>query len=111
MVTRLVPARVGDVEILVEATVPPGSQPTASTLDKAGERVIDVFEEVRETIAAVAASTMASFQKSDSTVRPRSVELEFGLKFSLTGSVILAEAAGEASLVLRLVYEPPELHG
>jgi hypothetical protein len=37
--------------------------------------------------------------------RPDRVEVEFGLRFSASGGVIMAGAAGEASLLVRLTYD------
>ncbi len=64
----------------------------------------DVFEQAKETIFHIATDMISSVKRMDAAVTPAQFELEFGLKFSAKGKVILAEACGEATLNIKLVY-------
>ncbi|MFF0204381.1 CU044_2847 family protein [Streptomyces sp. NPDC005017] len=104
MTNRLIPVRVGAVEVLVETVPVPGSQPT-SRLQEAGRQVVESFDHARDAVVEIAASTAQAIDRlHQRAVRPEQVEVEFGLKFSAQGNVIVAGAAGEASLVVRMTY-------
>ena len=97
--------RVGNVELLVETVAVAGSEPT-SALDKAGRRVVDAFDRAEAAIVEVASSvagTVAELAKR--AARPDQVVVEFGLKFSLQGDVVVASASGEASLTVTVTYD------
>jgi len=93
----------GGVDIDVEAQSLTGSQQT-STAERAREHVVDSFDRVRETVIALAAATADTIQSAATAARPEEVEVEFGLKFTVSGNVIVAGAAGEANLLIRLKY-------
>jgi hypothetical protein len=95
--SQLIPVQVGAVEIAVEAVTVAGSQPTASPA-KAAEKVRDAFDRAQETIVQIAKSTAQMIDRAGTAARPDRVDVEFGLKFSASGGVILAGVAGEASL-------------
>jgi hypothetical protein len=102
-----IPVQVGDVELLVEATPVAGSQPT-SKLDDATDYVKDAFVRAQGAIVEVATSTVEVIGAiAKRAAAPTSVEVEFGLKFSAQGNVIVAGAAGEATLKVKLTYERP----
>lgn len=102
---RVVPMRVGGVELLVEASPVAGSEPT-SMLGRAQEAVADAFERAQTAIVAVASSTVDVIaQMEKRAVRPDQVEVTFGLKFSAQGNVIMAGACGEATLEVKLLYQ------
>lgn len=99
--------RIGDVEILVETTQVIGSEQT-SRLDDASAQVQDSFATAQKVIVEMAERTLDAIRRSGRrAASPTTVELEFGLKFSAKGSVIMAEASGEATLKVKLVYEQP----
>ncbi|MGH3814011.1 MAG: hypothetical protein ACRDUV_16420 [Pseudonocardiaceae bacterium] len=56
MAIRVVPVRVGEVDLLVETVPVAGTEPT-SGLDKVCDRIIDAFTAAREAIVEVASST------------------------------------------------------
>ena len=104
MAGRVVPMRVGDVELLVETSPVAGSEPT-SKLSRAQDAVGEAFERAQTAIVAVASSTVDVIgQMSERAVRPDQVEVTFGLKFSAQGNVVLAGASGEATLEVKLSY-------
>ncbi|MGH4021318.1 MAG: CU044_2847 family protein [Pseudonocardiaceae bacterium] len=96
--------RIGDVELLVEASPVPGSEPT-SKLGRAQDALAEAFERAQTAIVAVASSTVDVIgQMGERAVRPEQVEVTFGLKFSAQGNVVLAGASGEATLAVKLLY-------
>jgi len=103
MSTQPANIRIGDVEVTVEAVKLPGSQPT-SKIGRAGGQVVDTFEQVRETVVAIAAATVEAGMSAAVAARPHEVEVEFGLKFTASGGVIVAGGSAEANLALRLKW-------
>jgi hypothetical protein len=95
---------VGGVELLVETTQVAGTEET-STLDRAQEAVGEAFDRAQSAIVAVAVSTVRTMgQLGKRSVHPDEMEVKFGLKFSAQGNVIVAGAAGEATLEVTLIY-------
>ena len=86
--------RVGGVDLLVETTpvTVAGSQPT-SRVDEAADAVVGAFDRAEEAVVAVASSLVASVGRLGGPAR---LEVEFGLKFSAQGSVVVAAVSGEA---------------
>ncbi len=72
---------------------------------KAASGVLDAFSRAEEAIMAVAKSTAEMIDRAGTAARPDRVEVEFGLKFSASGGVIMAGVAGEASLKVTLSYD------
>jgi hypothetical protein len=79
--------------------------------------VLDAFDRAQDTIIQVAKSTAEMINRTGTAVRPDRVDVEFGLKFTASGGVIMAGVSGEASLTVTLGYdvgsrpaaaEPPE---
>jgi hypothetical protein len=103
--SRLIPVRVGGVEIEVEAVPVAGTEPTSGRVSKAAGNVADAFGRAQETIIEVARSTAEMIDRAGAAARPDRVEVEFGLKFSASGGVIMAGVAGEASLKVTLSYD------
>ena len=104
MAGRAVPMRVGGVDLLVETTPVPGTEQT-SAIDKAQDAVVDAFERGQSAIVAVATSTVGTINRlGERLVRPDEMKVKFGLKFSVQGNVIVAGAAGEATLEVELTY-------
>lgn len=97
--------QVSGVELLVETTPVAGTEQT-SALDKAQAAVAEGFDRAQSAIVAVAESTVNTIgQMAKRSVHPDEVEVTFGLKFSAQGNVILAGAAGEATLEVTLTYQ------
>lgn len=102
---RLIPVRIGDIEIEVEAVQPAGTEATSGRTAKAAGNVLEAFGRAQDAIIEVAKSTAKMIDKAGAAARPDRVEVEFGLKFSASGGVIMAGVAGEASLKVTLGYE------
>jgi hypothetical protein len=104
---RLIPVtvRVGDIEIEVEAVPVAGTEATSGRAAKAAGNVLEAFGKAQDAIIEVARSTAQMIEKAGSAARPDRMEVAFGLKFSATGTVIMAGVAGEASLQVTLSYD------
>ena len=103
--SRLIPVRVGDIEIEVEAVPVAGTEPTSGRAAQAAGSVLEAFGRAQEAIVEVAKSTAEMIEKAGAAARPDRVDVEFGLKFSASGGVIMAGVAGEASLKVTLGYD------
>ena len=105
MAGPLIPVRVGDIEIEVEAVRAAGTEATSGLAAKAAGNVQEAFGRAQDVIVEVAKSTAEMIEKAGAAARPDRVEVEFGLKFSVSGGVIMAGVAGEASLKVTLGYD------
>jgi hypothetical protein len=101
----MVPMQVGAVEIAVETVPGAGTEETSGRVAKAAGNVADAFDRAQQTILEVARSTAEMIERAGAAARPDRVEIEFGLKFSASGGVIMAGVAGEASLKVTLSYD------
>jgi hypothetical protein len=102
---RLIPVRVGDIEIEVETVLVAGTEPTLGRPARAAGSVLEAFGRAQDAIIEVAKSTAQMIEKAGAAARPDRVEVEFGLKFSASGTVIMAGVSGEASLKVTLGYD------
>lgn len=103
--SRLIPVRVGDIEIEVEAVAVAGTEPTSGKAGRAAGNVLEAFGRAQAAIIEVAKSTAEMIDKAGASARPDRVDVEFGLKFSASGGVIMAGVAGEATLKVTLGYD------
>ena len=102
---QLILVKVGDIEIEVEAIPVAGTQLTSGRAAKATGNVLEAFGRAQYAIIEVAKSTVQMIDKAGAAARPDRVDVEFGLKFSASGTVIMAGVAGEASLKVTLGYD------
>ncbi len=107
MTGEYITVMVGGTEILVEAAPVrvSGSEPTAADPGRLAGRVRDAFEQAQSAIVGIAQSTVTAMQGAGQAVKPDSMEVEFALKFSAKGDVILAGAAGEAALRVKFTWD------
>jgi hypothetical protein len=103
--SRLIVVRVGDVEVEVEAVAASGTEATSGRAAKAAASALDAFNRAQDAIVEVAKSTAVMIERAGAAARPDRVEVEFGLKFSASGGVIMAGVAGEATLKVTLGYD------
>lgn len=104
--SRVIAVRVGDVEVLAETVPVAGTEPTAGRAGKAVEHASEAFDRAQDVIVGVAMSTAAMIGKAAAqAARPDRVEIEFGLKFSATGNVIIGGVTSEATLRVLLSYD------
>ncbi|GIH65418.1 CU044_2847 family protein [Microbispora siamensis] len=100
----LVPTRLGNVEVFVEAVPVPGSEPT-SALDNQMARTKEMFKRAQEVIEQVAISASELRDRiSEHARKPDQIEVQFGLKFSAQGHIIVASASLESSLTVKIIY-------
>ena len=103
---RVVPMRVGDVDLLVETVTLPGSEQTSGRLDRVGERVVDGFDRAQGAIEAIATRLGETLDElGQRAVQPDRVEVKFGLKFTAEGGVLVAGSSAEASLEVTIGYD------
>ncbi|MGW8060715.1 CU044_2847 family protein [Streptomyces ziwulingensis] len=67
-------------------------------------RAVRTFEDSLDGVRAAAASALRVFR--DGSLRPDSVELEFGVKLSAEAGAVIAKGAAEGHLVVRLTWSP-----
>ena len=105
MASQLIPVQVGDIQIEVEAVQVAGTEPTSGKTGRAAGTVLEAFTRAQDAILEVAKSTAQMIDRAGAAARPDRVDVEFGLKFSASGGVIMAGVAGEASLKVTLSYD------
>lgn len=103
---QAVPMRFGGVEVLVATTPVAGTEPT-SKLGDAGAKALDALGRAHEVIVGAAASTVELLAKlAAEAARPDKLEVEFGIGFSAKGNLIVAGGSVDATLKVKLTYEP-----
>jgi len=103
--SRLILVRIGNIEVKVEAVPVAGTEATSGRVPKAAGSVLEAFGQAQDAIIEVAKSTAEMIEKAGAAARPDRVDVESGLRFSASGMVIMAGAAGEASLKVTLGYD------
>jgi hypothetical protein len=97
--------RIGEIELLVE-TVPVAGSEQTSTIDRAGQGVVDAFDRAQDAIVEVACSVAQTVSRlAARAARPDRVEVEFGLKFTAKGNVIIAGGEAEGALRVLIGYD------
>jgi hypothetical protein len=102
---RLIPVRVGDIQIEVEAVPVAGTEQTSGRAARAADNVAEAFSRAQDAIVEVAKSTAQVIERAGAAARPDRVKVEFGLSFSASGGVIMASVAGAATLKVTLGYD------
>ena len=106
MADQVVPMRFGGVEVLVQTTKVPGTEPTSRAGD-AAVKALDAFEAAHDVIIGAAASTAEVLTAlAQRASQPNKLEVEFGLGFSAKGNVIVASGSLDATVKVKLTYEP-----
>ncbi|MFC0623263.1 CU044_2847 family protein [Kribbella deserti] len=103
MQSVVVETEVGGIPVLVEAVVGPGFQRTGSS--KPVEKLQGMFTRAEAVIEQLALTAVQIGERvAAQSARPDEIEVQFGLKFSATGDIVIASAGAEASLGVRVVY-------
>ncbi|GIJ26737.1 hypothetical protein Vqi01_18990 [Micromonospora qiuiae] len=106
----VLPVTVAGVELQVEVARPVGSEEIGRG-EMVRDAVTDAFDRAQDAIVAVAASTVGTIaQLGKQSLRPDEVQVKFGLKFSASGSVIIAGASSEATMEVALTYRAAAEH-
>ncbi|MEH0825902.1 MULTISPECIES: CU044_2847 family protein [Micromonospora] len=111
---QTVAVQVGAVEVLFEVAPVAGSQQTSAggRVDRAADYVAGAFERAQSAVEEIAVSTARMVGRVTRRVgSPESVEVEFGLKVSAKGDVIVAGTSAEASLKVKIIYGMDGIRG
>lgn len=82
-----------------------GSEGT-SAASRAAEGVLDAWEQAQRAIEEITVSVAGVLERTATrAVRPDNLEVAFGLKISAKGNVVVAGAAAEASLSVKVTYD------
>ncbi|MFI2199871.1 CU044_2847 family protein [Streptomyces sp. NPDC020192] len=105
---------------LVEFTTEDGAVVRVETADGAGgnrpvsrgedtvDRAARTFEDALDHVRAAAHAALRVFR--DGSLRPDSVELEFGVKLTAEAGAVIAKGTAEGQLVVRLSWTPQAGH-
>lgn len=105
---RWVPVEVDGVQVLVQALVEPGDEPTSGRLDEAGQRVLAAFDQARDVIVALGSRVAGSVAELGRRgADPAQVQVEFGLALTTKGNVVVLGAEAEASIRVSITYHRP----
>lgn len=103
------PMRVGDLDLLIEVVAvdaPRGYEQLSGRLDRAEQKVVDGFDRAQAAIEAIAKRLAATLDElAEQAVRPDRIEVQFGLKFTAGGGVLVAGSSVEASLQVTIGYD------
>lgn len=84
-----------------------GTEHTSSVGRRTQQQVVDAFDRAQDTIVAVSSKVAGTVQRlAERSARPDKVEVEFGLKFTAKGDVIVASATAEVALKVIVSYDP-----
>ena len=104
MAGSVIPVRVGEVELLVETARVSGTESTSAS--GRTKRVVDAFDQAQDAIVAVSVQVAQTVSRlAARSVRPERVDVEFGLKFSAKGDVIIAGGSAEVALKVVIGYD------
>lgn len=106
---KLEPFRVGEVDVLIETVVVPGSQPVSGRTKGANgvvERSIDALDQAGDVIRATAervASLLDDARKEG--IVPDEITVAFGVSFTVEGGIVLAKGSASSTLEVTLTYK------
>ena len=103
--TRIVPTRIGQEDVLVEAVVVPGTEKLSSKA-RAVDRVQTMLDGAQSVIRSFAEETAGTVARIRQTVgSPDEVSVALGLSFATTGKIIIASSTASASITVTLTYK------
>ena len=91
-------------DVLIEAEPVFGAEYTGAE-EVTVQRAQGAFERARETISEVSQSMVKTVRNFKRSTRPDEFSLEFGIKFKMDGSVVIASTSTEATLTVKMVYK------
>lgn len=109
--TNIIPARIGQEDVLVEAVVVPGTEKLSSkgrAVDKV-QTMLDGAQSVIRSFAEETAGTVAQIRQTVGS--PDEVSVALGLSFATTGKIIIASSTASASITVTLTYKDGEDDG
>ena len=103
--TNIIPARIGQEDVLVEAVVVPGTEKLSSK-GRAVDRVQTMLDGAQSVIRSFAEETAETVTRIRQTVgSPDEVSVALGLSFATTGKIIIASSTASASITVTLTYK------
>ena len=109
--TNIIPARIGQEDVLVEAVVVPGTEKLSSKA-RAVDRVQTMLDGAQSVIRSFAEETAGTVARIRQTVgSPDEVSVALGLSFATTGKIIIASSTASASITVTLTYKDGEDDG
>ena len=103
--TNIIPARIGQEDVLVEAVVVPGTEKLSSK-GRAVDRVQTMLDGAQSVIRSFAEETAGTVARIRRTVgSPEEVSVALGLSFATTGDIIIASSTASASITVTLTYK------
>ena len=109
--TNIIPARIGQEDVLVEAVVVPGTEKLSSK-GRAVDRVQTMLDGAQSVIRSFAEETAGTVAQIRRTVgSPDEVSVALGLSFATTGKIIIASSTASASITVTLTYKDGEDDG
>ena len=102
--TNIIPARIGQEDVLVEAVVVAGTEKLSSR-SRAVDRVQTMLDGAQSVIRSFAEETAGTVARIRQTVgSPDEVSVALGLSFATTGDIIIASSTASASITVTLTY-------
>ena len=102
--TNIIPARIGQEDVLVEAVVVAGTEKLSSK-GRAVDRVQTMLDGAQSVIRSFAEETAGTVAQIRRTVgSPDEVSVALGLSFATTGKIIIASSTASASITVTLTY-------
>lgn len=80
--------------------------PIRVSTEEAGQKTLEISENLHETIAAHFKSVAESFLSLDAALRPEKVAVEFGLKLSGDLKFYVVNARADASVTIKADWAP-----
>lgn len=109
--TNIIPARIGQEDVLVEAVVVPGTEKLSSKA-RAVDRVQTMLDGAQSVIRSFAEETAGTVARIRQTVgSPDEVSVALGLSFATTGKIIIASSTASASITVTLTYKAAKSGG
>jgi hypothetical protein len=69
------------------------------------EKIENSFEQAKQTIISLSTSMVQAIKDVDAALTPNEFTLEFGVKFKMDGTVVVAAVSSEATLTVKMVYQ------
>ena len=98
-----VPFTINGVQAAFDVDVPAGTQLTAAG-DRARAALEGAYEAGKSTALAIARDVARSARALPAEDRPADLQIQLGLRFTVTGEAVVVSAASEASLTLTFTY-------
>lgn len=101
--SEIIEAKVNGKIIYIETELMPGSEEVSAGRKALGE-VENAMLQARDTIVGVAESLFSSVKAIDQALTPDEFLLEFAIKFTAEGQVVVAKSGAEAGIKVAMTY-------